>query len=238
VTIDELVGENLRRVRAALGLSASGLAHRMMRLGLSFDEAWLARLEAGEQRITVDELVALGLALGAPPALLLSPLNLGSLLCVDTQGRPLASWSLFQGWGNPLSAPGPGEAFAPAGPALQQAPPAEPALQQAPPAEPALGQAPPAEPAAPPSLSPSPPPPTRQEPAPEATEPAAEPAEEPEPLPTPSRPEPNPPEAGSNGCQASPQDREWALKALHELRWADRSDAPGKDQTALLRATR
>ena len=217
MTIDELVGENLRRVRAALGLSASGLAHRMMRLGLSFDEAWLARLEAGEQRITVDELVALGLALGAPPALLLAPLNLGSLLCVDTQGRPLASWSLFQGWGNPLSVPGPGEALA-AG-------------------EPALGQAPPAEPAAPPSLSPSPPPPTRQEPTPAAAEPAAEP-EEAEPPPAPSPPEPNSPEGGSDGDQASPQDREWALKALHELRWADRGNAPGKDQTALLRATR
>jgi transcriptional regulator with XRE-family HTH domain len=224
VTIDELVGENLRRVRAALGLSASGLAHRMTRLGLSFDEAWLARLEAGEQRITVDELVALGLALGAPPALLLAPLNLGSLLCVDTQGRPLASWSLFQGWGNPLSVPGPGEALAAA--------------------EPALGQAPPAEPAARPSPSPPPPaptrqepPPTRQEPAPAAAEPAAAP-EEAEPLPAPSPPEPNPPEAGSDGYAASPQDREWALKALHELRWTDRSDAPGKDQAALLRATR
>ena len=217
MTIDELVGENLRRVRAALGLSASGLAHRMMRLGLSFDEAWLARLEAGEQRITVDELVALGLALGAPPALLLAPLNLGSLLCVDTQGRPLASWSLFQGWGNPLSVPGPGEALA-AG-------------------EPALGQAPPAEPAAPPSLSPSPPPPTRQEPTPAAAEPAAEP-EEAEPPPAPSPPEPNSPEGGSDGDQASPQDREWALKALHELRWAGRNDATGKDQAALLRATR
>ena len=122
MTIDELVGENLRRVRAALGLSASGLAHRMVRLGLSFDEAWLARLEAGEQRITVDELVALGLALGAPPALLLAPLNLGSLLCVDTQGRPLASWSLFQGWGNPLSVPEPGQALAAAGPALGAGP--------------------------------------------------------------------------------------------------------------------
>jgi transcriptional regulator with XRE-family HTH domain len=213
VTIDELVGENLRRVRAALGLSASGLAHRMVRLGLTFDEAWLARLEAGEQRITVDELVALGLALGAPPAMLLAPLNLGSLLCVDTQGRPLASWSLFQGWGNPLSVREPGEALTAAGPAL--------------------GQAPPAEPAAPSFPSPLPPPPTLQEPAPAAVEPA-----KPEPPPAPSAPEPNPPEGGRDGYQASPQDREWALKALHELRWTDRSDAPGKDQTALLRATR
>ncbi len=225
MTIDELVGENLRRVRAALGLSASGLAHRMVKLGLSFDEAWLARLEAGEQRITVDELVALGLALGAPPALLLAPLNLGSLLCVDTQGRPLASWSLFQGWGNPLSLPGPGEALAAAEPALQQAPPVEPALQQAPPAEPALQQAPPA-----PS---PPPPPTRQEPTPAAAEP-----EEAGFLPVPSRTEPNPPEAESDEYRPSPQDREWALKTLHELRWADQSDIPGKDQTALLRQTR
>jgi transcriptional regulator with XRE-family HTH domain len=228
VTIDELVGENLRRVRAALGLSASGLAHRMTKLGLAFDESWLARLEAGEQRITVDELVALGLALGTPPALLLAPLNLGSLLCVDTQGRPLASWSLFQGWGNPLSVPDAGETL----------PAREPALKQAAPAEPAAA-APAANTPAVPPLSPLIP----HEPAPAAAEPQAaepEPAEpqEAEPLPAPPPPGPIRPSTGSDGEPASPQDREWALKALHELRWAGNGDASGKDPAALLRATR
>lgn len=96
MTIDELVGENVRRARLSAGLSAHELAARMTGLGLPMSEASLARLEAGEDRLGVDALIAVGLALGLPPAALLAPLNLGSLLWMDADGKPMASWALFQ----------------------------------------------------------------------------------------------------------------------------------------------
>lgn len=95
MNIDELVGENVRRARVSVGLSSHELAHRVTGVGLPLSESALSRLEAGEDRLGVDELIALGLALGMPPALLLAPLNLGSLLWVDAEGRPMASWALF-----------------------------------------------------------------------------------------------------------------------------------------------
>ncbi|MFH1330537.1 MAG: hypothetical protein ABIJ48_07815 [Actinomycetota bacterium] len=242
MTIDELVGENLRRARATLGLSALDLARRMTTLGLRFDEASLARLEAGEVRITVAELVALGLALGAPPALLLSPLNLASLLCLDAEGRPLASWTLFQGWDNPLSVPG-----QVSGPDV-----GERALQQAT----LEGTAGPT----PPSPSPPPPPSSREEPAeaPVAGDDASRPTgsrgapaaddsprarrdrvgKATEPPPHSDRLEPPEPAADPEEEPLTPQHRDWALQALRSLQGSGREDTPVYDLTAPLHQVR
>lgn len=126
MTIDELVGENVRRARVSAGLSAHELAHRVTGVGLPLTESALLRLEAGEDRLGVDELIAFGLALGMPPALLLAPMNLGSLLWVDAEGKPLASWALFHDNARSFSLPAgePGPAARP--PALETAPAGEP----------------------------------------------------------------------------------------------------------------
>ncbi len=103
MTIDELVGENVRRAREALDLSGRDLARRVTAFGLPLAEQRLELLEEGLERIDVDQLIAFGLALGMPPAFLLAPLNLGSLLCIDEEGRATASWSLFHSWARPFS---------------------------------------------------------------------------------------------------------------------------------------
>jgi len=137
LNIDELVGENVRRARVAAGLSSHELAHRVTGVGLPLTESALLRLEGGEDRLGVDELIALGLALGMPPAMLLSPLNLGSLLWVDAEGRPMASWALFHDDARSFSPPGQeglpqgagralGVATVPAGPAGEPPPPPPP----------------------------------------------------------------------------------------------------------------
>jgi len=140
LNIDELVGENVRRARVKAGVSPHELAHRVTGVGLPLTESALLHIEAGEGRIGVDELIALGLSLGIPPALLLSPLNLGSLLWVDAEGSPMASWALFHDDARSFALPGgegdpPGEGRAlgaapavpaPEGPAGEPAPPPPP----------------------------------------------------------------------------------------------------------------
>jgi len=212
MTIDELVGENLRRAREAVGVSRRDLAQRVTAVGLPLTEADLLGLEAGTTPISVDELVALGLAMGVPPGLLLAPLNLGSLLCVDGDGRATASWSLFHDWArpfSPLSKPGALPATAgEAAPAAPAAPPAPPRASESepPPAFPTPARADLRAPAT--DVTPDPPPqPPQESVAREAagTRSPADPAPRPAPEPSP----PWPPEG-------SPE-RDWALQALREL---------------------
>ncbi|HUU61296.1 MAG TPA: helix-turn-helix transcriptional regulator [Acidimicrobiia bacterium] len=137
MNIDELVGENVRRARVSAGLSSHELAHRVTGVGLPLADTALLRLESGEDRLGVDELIALGLALGMPPAMLLSPLNLGSLLWVDAEGRPMASWALFHDDARSFSPPQQEGIPAGAGRALGAAPaPKSPAAEPPPPPTP------------------------------------------------------------------------------------------------------
>jgi transcriptional regulator with XRE-family HTH domain len=199
VTIDELVGENLRRAREAVGLSIQALAERVAAIGAPMTAASLQRLEAGREPISVDQLVALGLALGIPPGLLLAPLNLGSLLCVDGDGRATASWSMFHDWARP---------FSPAG----QADTAEALPPSPPPLPPATLPAPAEDAADLPgdSLDPAPPPPPdeQEHPEPDPVEPAEPPA--------PATPWP-PQEPVSPHHSLLRQERDWVLEAIHAL---------------------
>jgi hypothetical protein len=122
LNIDELVGENVRRARINAGVSPHELAHRVAGVGLPLTEPALLQIEAGEGRIGVDELIALGLSLGMPPAMLLSPLNLGSLLWVDAEGSPMASWALFHDDARSFALPGREDIPPGAGRALGTAP--------------------------------------------------------------------------------------------------------------------
>ena len=235
MNIDELVGENVRRARVSVGLSSHELAHRVTGVGLPLSESALSRLEAGEDRLSVDELIALGLALGTPPALLLAPLNLGSLLWVDAEGRPMASWALFHDDARSFSPPKqegipPGAGLALGAAPASASPADEPPPPPPPPAagEPSPAPIPAAEESAAPLLR-QPPWPETVSAAPaalrlvlgEADDLGASAAEDgPENGPAVLPPDPAPrqkPTAGLRGDDEPSPHRDWALEALQTL---------------------
>lgn len=67
------VAENLRRIRQERGLSYAELARRLTGLGHPILDTGLLKIEKGDRRIDVDDLVALAVALGTTPNRLLLP---------------------------------------------------------------------------------------------------------------------------------------------------------------------
>jgi transcriptional regulator with XRE-family HTH domain len=64
---------NIERLRVALGLSQRDLAARLTDLGRPTPGTALSKIERGERRVDVDDLVAFAVALGVSPATLLLP---------------------------------------------------------------------------------------------------------------------------------------------------------------------
>lgn len=67
------VAANLRRIRQDRGLSYAELARRLAALGHPILDTGVIKIEKGERRIDVDDLVALAVALGTTPNRLLLP---------------------------------------------------------------------------------------------------------------------------------------------------------------------
>lgn len=67
------VGENLRRLRALQNVTQSELSARLRENGRPIPVASIGRIESGERRVEVDDLVALAIALGVAPLALLLP---------------------------------------------------------------------------------------------------------------------------------------------------------------------
>jgi transcriptional regulator with XRE-family HTH domain len=67
------VAANLRRIRQERGLSYAELARRLAALGHPILDTGIIKIEKGERRIDVDDLVALAVALGTTPNRLLLP---------------------------------------------------------------------------------------------------------------------------------------------------------------------
>lgn len=65
------VGENVKRLRG--GLSYTDLSHRLALHGRDIPPLAVRRIEQGERRVDIDDLVALSLALGVSPATMLVP---------------------------------------------------------------------------------------------------------------------------------------------------------------------
>ncbi|WP_206154072.1 helix-turn-helix domain-containing protein [Cellulosimicrobium aquatile] len=74
----ELVRENIQRLRRARGLGFAELSRELDRLGRPIPPLGLRRIEEGERRVDVDDLVALAVALWSSPTMLLSPPVFGS----------------------------------------------------------------------------------------------------------------------------------------------------------------
>lgn len=69
----ERVAANVRELRKARGLDLAGLAQRMSAVGQPIGLTGISKLETGERRVDVDDLVALAVALDVSPVRLLLP---------------------------------------------------------------------------------------------------------------------------------------------------------------------
>ena len=72
-SISDAVRHNVAEVRQRRRMSQQGLADRMAQLGRSVRNTAIAKIESGQRRVDVDDLVALAAALNVSPARLLLP---------------------------------------------------------------------------------------------------------------------------------------------------------------------
>lgn len=79
----ETLRENVKRIREGQRLTYVELSERLAAIGRSIPVLGLRRIERGERRVDVDDLLALAYALGVPPVDLLVP---GSLNTVESYG--------------------------------------------------------------------------------------------------------------------------------------------------------
>lgn len=110
------VGENLRALRKARGLSLSEVSGRMGRLGRPLSLNGLSKVELGNRGVDLDELVALARALGVPPLLLIFPLGREQMVEV-LPGKTVGTWTAarwFTGE-NAFPTPGPDDNWVVAG---------------------------------------------------------------------------------------------------------------------------
>lgn len=75
--------ENLRRIRKQQKLSYAELSRRLREAGHPIGDTGLLKIEKGERRVDVDDLVGLAEALGMDPSVLL-----GSAPCETCYGEP------------------------------------------------------------------------------------------------------------------------------------------------------
>jgi transcriptional regulator with XRE-family HTH domain len=83
-TVSEIVGEIVRALRQAVGLTQTDLAAAMRELGFAWQRQTVARIERGVRTLNVDELVAVAAYFEMPiPALLARPDILGPSTVFD-----------------------------------------------------------------------------------------------------------------------------------------------------------
>jgi transcriptional regulator with XRE-family HTH domain len=95
MTMTEVVGANVRRLRADRGWSQDLLRGLLEDFGVKLSRPTIAQLENGKRPLPVDELLALGLALGIAPHLLLYPPAWSDVAVTDDLALPgpaLAAW--------------------------------------------------------------------------------------------------------------------------------------------------
>lgn len=80
-----LVASNVRRIREAQRFTKQALSDKVGELGTPIPPLGIARIEAGTRRVDVDDLLALGRALGVHGAELLRE---PETTCTNCQGNP------------------------------------------------------------------------------------------------------------------------------------------------------
>lgn len=106
------VARNIQRVRKARQLKQSDVSARLAAAGRPTLATVVSKIERGDRRIDVDDLVAFGRALGVPPALLLYPLGEDEEVEV-LPGQRFSTWEAFRWFVG--EAPFPGDAGVPHG---------------------------------------------------------------------------------------------------------------------------
>jgi transcriptional regulator with XRE-family HTH domain len=107
------LARNLRELRKSRGMSTYGLARELKAIGWPIGASGITRLEAGERRASVDDVVALALCLNCSPNRLLFPEARGDLIPVagDVKARDIDVWAWITGE-KPLTVPGAGSELA------------------------------------------------------------------------------------------------------------------------------
>ena len=90
--------ENFTRYRLAAGLSYAELSRRMTELGRGIPPLGLRRIEAGERRVDVDDLLVLAVALDVTPNALLFPDVRGTEVIRDVTGTGLVTTDALWDW--------------------------------------------------------------------------------------------------------------------------------------------
>ncbi|WP_405797214.1 helix-turn-helix domain-containing protein [Streptomyces sp. NBC_01506] len=106
------VARNIQRVRKARQLKQSDVSERLAAAGRPTLPTVVSKIERGERRIDVDDLIAFGRALDVPPALLLFPLGEDQNVEV-LAGQLTPTWDAFRWFVG--EAPFPGDAGTPHG---------------------------------------------------------------------------------------------------------------------------
>ncbi|QIY72066.1 helix-turn-helix transcriptional regulator [Streptomyces sp. RLB1-33] len=94
------VGENVKRIRRARNLDQKDVSAILKSLGRPMLPTVLSKIERGERRVDVDDLVAIAEALNVSPAALLLPPTFGDdlvNLSEDHQVTSRTAWRWFQG---------------------------------------------------------------------------------------------------------------------------------------------
>ncbi|MDX5565652.1 helix-turn-helix transcriptional regulator [Streptomyces sp. ID05-04B] len=102
------VAQNVRRVRERRGLSTYDLARRLTDVGRPMAAAAVGRLERGERRVDVGDLMALASVLEVPPSALLLPLDDDPQHSVDVTGAGTVPADVAWDWADgkrPLQLP-------------------------------------------------------------------------------------------------------------------------------------
>jgi transcriptional regulator with XRE-family HTH domain len=103
------VTHNVRRLRAAHGLTYAELSRRLADMGREIPPLGLRRIESGERRVDADDLVALALALSVSPVTLLMPGSPNGDSGVEVTGLvepcPAERWWGWLTAGKPLPEP-------------------------------------------------------------------------------------------------------------------------------------
>lgn len=92
------VAESVRRIRESRGLTYAKLAERLIRVGRPIPVLGLSRIEKGDRRVDIDDLVALARALRVPPILLIFPFDqIPEMQILDTKASPWEGAAWFSG---------------------------------------------------------------------------------------------------------------------------------------------
>lgn len=84
----EAVRSNIKRIREERRIAVTELSARMRKLDRPIPPLGIHRIEAGERRVDVDDLMAFSVALGVSPASLLMPKSEAIQDLVDVTGYP------------------------------------------------------------------------------------------------------------------------------------------------------